>query len=122
MMPALSAVLAFEGLFGAMARGESQEVYGLLGPESRAALAAGVGVDAEAGAEAVAERLVVRPGWTFVVDRSQRARIDERRSTDGRRIVIGSLSGRLQAIPVVRVGDDWRVELVEARPEPSADD
>ncbi len=104
-----------------MARGDAERVHALLGPESRAALAAGVGLALGAEAEAVAERLVVRPGWTFIVDRSHRARLDESRSTDDRRIVIGSLSGRPQAIPVVRTADGWRVELVEARPVPNAD-
>lgn len=114
------AVAAFEGLFGAMARGDAERVYALLGPESRAALSAGVGLAADADDAAVAERLVVRPGWTFIVDRGHRPRLDDARSTDDRRIVIGSLSGRVQAIPVVRVGDGWKVELVLARPAPEA--
>ena len=114
-------MLAFEGLFGAMARGDAERVYALLGPESRGAIATGVGLAPDAADAAVVERMAVRPGWTFIVDRSHRPRLDEARSTDARRVVIGSLSGRLQAIPVVRVDGGWRVELIEARPEASAD-
>lgn len=114
-------VVAFESLFRAMARGDAEQVHGLLGPDSRRALAEGVGLAPDAGGEAVTARLVVRPGWTFIVDRSHRARLDPARSTEERRVVIGSLSGRLQAVPVVRVGSGWRVELVHARPEPVAD-
>lgn len=114
------AVVAFEGLFAAMARGDAERVHALLGPASRRALAEGVGLAADAEGEAVAERLAVRPGWTFIVDRSHRARLDPARGTADRRVVIGSLAGRLQAVPVVRVGESWRVELIEARPEPEA--
>lgn len=114
------AVAAFEALFGAMARGDAEGVHRLLGPVSREAIAVGVGLSPEAEAEAVVERLAVRPGWTFIVDRGRRARLDPARSGETRRVVIGSVSGRLQAVPVVEVGGSWRVELVEARPEPVA--
>ncbi len=114
-------MIAFEGLFAAMARGDAERVHALLGPASRQALAEGVGLAPDADGSAVAERLAVRPGWTFIVDRSHRARVDPARALAERRIVIGSLAGRLQAVPVIRVGESWRVELVEARPKPDAD-
>lgn len=114
------AVAAFEGLFLALARGDAAQVHALLGPASRAELSTALGLTGEPGSEAVAERLAVRPGWTFIVDRSRRARLDEARSTADRRVVLGPIAGDTFAVPVVRVDGEWRVELLEARPTPGA--
>ena len=86
------------GLFVAMARGDADRVFGLLGPESRRALSEGVGLDGDAERDAVIDRLAVRPGWSFIVDRSQRAR---RRYTGSMRRLLMLLTAAVLAFSTV---------------------
>lgn len=108
------AVVAYEALFTALVRGDAARTLELLGPRSRAALAAGVGLDAQATLETIGEHLAVRPGWAFTVDQAHRARLATETADGPRRVVIGALADRTWAIPVVEVDGDWRVELLDA--------
>lgn len=108
------AVVAYEALFTALVRGDGAAVVALLGPRTRLALAAGVGLEASATAEATIERLAIRPDWTFTVDQAQRARLATEPAAGESRVVIAALADRTWAIPVVEVDGNWRVELLDA--------
>lgn len=110
------AVVAAEALFRALVQSDDARVIELVGPQTRAALAAGVGLAADADPTALADALAVRPGWSFTVDRTQTVRLadpdDAAHAT--RRRVIAAYADRTWTVPVVAVDGDWRVELVDA--------
>lgn len=108
------AVVAYEQLYRALARGESARAVELLTASSVRSLAEGLGLPGDSAADAVAERLALRPGWTFLVDLPQQAKIDPMRSDAARRVVVGPLGGARWAFPVVEVDGAWRVDLFAA--------
>lgn len=108
------AVVAYEGLFDALVRGDAVRSWGLLGPRTRAALADDLGLGPDAALDAIGERFAVRPGWTFTVDQAHRARLAGEPVEGRDRVVIAALADQSWSIPVVAVDGNWRVELLDA--------
>lgn len=110
------AVLAVEALFGALVRSDDARVLTLVGPRTRAALAAGADVASDAEPDTIADALAVRPGWSFTVDRTHTVRLADpadAAAPDARRVV-AAFAGRTWTVPVVHIDGDWRVELLDA--------
>lgn len=109
------AVIAVEALFGALVRSDDARAVELVGPRTRAALAAGAGVEVGDSA-AIVEAIAVRPGWSFTVDRTHTVRLADPSDAEApdRRRVVAAFAGEAWRVPVVRVDGDWRVELLDA--------
>lgn len=108
------AVVAYEQLYRAFARADAPRAVELMTADSVRSLAERLGLPADSAPDAVAERLALRPGWTFLVDLPQQAKVDPMRSDASRRVVVGPLSGARWAFPVVEVDGAWRVDLFAA--------
>lgn len=107
------AVIAVEALFGALVRSDDARVVDLVGPRTRAALAAGAGAESD---DALVDAIAVRPGWSFTVDRTHTVRLADPADAAApeRRRVVAAFAGETWTVPVVRVDGDWRVELLDA--------
>lgn len=108
------AVTAYQRFVAAVRAGSGPHVWRSLTPESQRRLAELVGVPG-AEEDAVLERLAVRPGWPFELDLPRKGR-----SVDGGtaevRVVRGKLGDRTWALRVVKVGEDWRIDLFGSQP------
>ncbi len=109
------ALEAYEQLFAALREARTDDVWALLSPASQKTLAARMQLDAQAP-DAVRDRLDVRPGWQFEVDRLRRPTIDPDDRGGSRRVVVGRLAGSAWRVPVVLVEGAWRVDLLGAHP------
>ncbi|MCB9524315.1 MAG: hypothetical protein H6702_13225 [Myxococcales bacterium] len=110
------AVVAYEQFVAALRGRDPLRVWQGLAPDSQARLAELLGLPKAPSVEAVQARLGVRPGWGFELDLPQQARLDPAGSDELRRVVVGPLAGAPRRIPMIRVGDTWRVDLFAAAP------
>jgi hypothetical protein len=105
------AIVAYEQFVAAVRQGRADAVWALLAPRSRDVLSQKLGLAPDAAVDAVRDRLAVRPGAELELDFPRKARIDTDLSSEDRHVVIAPLAGREVRLAVVRVGDEWRVDL-----------
>lgn len=78
---------------------------------SRAHLARRLGLPEEADGKAIAEKLLVRADWRHELPMADKPALDEAMTTEDRRVVLVTEGGAEKRTVVVRVGQEWKVDL-----------
>ena len=112
------ALVAYRQVFAAVGRDDVKMFVAGLTPSARDRLRAQFSLSPTAPEEALVGRLDLRPGASFEIELPKDAKVVEGEGDPRRRIVEGPLDGAVWRIPVVKVGQSWRVDLFEAKKMP----
>ena len=109
------ALTAYRQVFAAVGREDAKMFVAGLTPASRDRLRAQLALPATASEAELVKRIELRPGASFEIELPKDAKIVAGAGDDQRRIVEGPLDGTIWRIPVVKVGQAWRVALFDAK-------
>jgi len=110
--------VAYRQVFTAVGRNEPKMFVAALTPAARDRLRAQFSLSPTASEAELAAKIVLRPGASFEIELPRDAKIVEGAGDEQRRIVEGPLDGMLWRIPIVKVGQTWRVDLFQAKKRP----
>lgn len=110
---------AYRRFVSAARMGDSTTVWRLMSPDAQGITKARLGLPKDATEPAVLERLRVRPGWGFEIDRTRWAQVDQSRSAADRKQVDAVFNGRRRLVPVIKINGGWRVDLFSSKQTPA---
>jgi hypothetical protein len=108
-------LLAYRQVFTAVGRDDAKMFVAGLTPSARDRLRAQFSLPPTAPEEDLVARIDLRPGASFEIELPKDAKVVAGEDDPRRRIVEGPLDGAIWRIPVVKVGQAWRVDLFEAK-------
>ena len=109
------ALVAYRQVFAAIGRDDTKMFVAGLTPAARDRLRAQFSLSPTASEAELVGRLDLRPGASFEIELPKDAKVVEGAEDPRRRVVEGPLDGAIWRIPVVKVGQSWRVDLFEAK-------